>query len=105
MALVALVHNKFDKPKYCNQGPPLIFEGMIEFRSSSNKSRKFLPLKFAAWKDILHYNMAELLFFLLQKSQEDLQEKEGIESKLLELLSTKKCNSHFCLLEQSQKSM
>jgi len=82
-----------------------MFEGMIRFRSSSNKSRKFLSLKSAAWKDNLHCNMAELLSFLLQKSQEDLQGKEGTESKLLEFLSTKECNGHFCLLEQSQNSM
>ena len=82
-----------------------MFEGTIGFRLSSNKSRKFLPLESAAWKDNLHCDMAELLSLLLQKSQEDLQGKEGTESKLLESLSTKECNDHFCLLGQSQNSM
>jgi len=47
MALVALAHNKFNRLKYCNQKPPLIFKDIIEFRLLSNKSRKFLPLEFA----------------------------------------------------------
>jgi len=105
MALVALAHNEFDRLKYCSQGLPLMFEGTIGFRLSSNKSRKFLPLEFATWKDILHSDMAELLSLLLQKSQEDLQGKERIELKLLESLFTKECNGHFCLLGQSQNSM
>ena len=49
--------------------------------------------------------MTELLLLLLQKSQEDLQGKEEIKLKLLKSLSTKKYNSYFCLLRQSQNSM
>ena len=105
MALVALVHNKFDRPKYYNQELFLTFKSSIRFRLSSNKSRKFFPLESAAWKDILHYNMAESLSLLLQKFQEDLQGKEGTELKLLEYLSTKVYNDYFCLLGQSQNSM
>ena len=105
IALVALIHNKFDRLKYCSQGLPLTFEGSIGFKSSSNKSRKFFPLESAAWKNILHCNMAKSLSLLLQKSQEDFQGKKEIESKLLEFLLTKACNGHFCLLGQSQSLM
>ena len=65
MVLVALAYNEFNRLKYYNQGPPLIFKDIIEFRLLSNKSRKFLPLEFATWKNILHSNMAESLSLLL----------------------------------------
>ena len=105
VALVALVHNEFEWLKYCNQELPLTFKDLVGFRLSSTKSRKFLLLESATWKDIPHCKRTELYFLFLQKSQEDLQEKVGMKLKLLEFLSIKECSGHFCLLEKSQNSI
>ena len=48
IALVAQVHNVFECLNCCNHGPPLMLNGSIEFRLSSNRSRKFLSLESAA---------------------------------------------------------
>jgi len=45
MALEERAHNKFEWPKCCNHGPPLILDSSGGFKSSSNSSRKFFPLE------------------------------------------------------------
>ena len=45
MALVALVHNKFDRPESLSHGLPFTADGLIGFESSSRSSKKFLPLE------------------------------------------------------------
>ena len=71
----------------------------------SSNSRKFLPFRSDVWKVILYYTIIELQSRFLQKSQDNLHRKIGEKLKILVLLSTKKCSSHFCLLRQSQNLM
>ena len=105
IALVTLVYNELKWPNCCNYRLPLIFNGLIEFRSLSNKFRKFLSLKSAAWKNILYCKRTESHFLFLQKSYRDLHRKIGTKSKLLKSLFTKACSSHFYLVGQSQNSI
>ena len=88
IALVEQAHSEFEWPKYYNHGPPLILDGLIGFRSSSNKSRKFLPLEFDAWKSILHCESIKSHSVFLQKSQDDLQGNNRVKTILLVFLST-----------------
>ena len=48
IVLEAQAHNEFECLKCYNHGLPLMLDGSIGFRSSSNRSRKFLPLESAA---------------------------------------------------------
>ena len=105
IALETQAHNKFEYLKCYNHGLPLMLDSLIEFRLSSNRSRKFLSLKSAAWKIIFHCERIELHLAFLQKFQNDLHGNKGVKTIFLESLSTKWCNSHFCLLGQSQNSM
>ena len=44
MALIALVHSKFEWPKYLSHNPPFTYVSTILLRLSSRRSIKFLPL-------------------------------------------------------------
>ena len=105
IAQVALVHRELEWPKYWSHGLSLIANGSRGLRSLSSNFKKFLPLHSDAWKDILYWARMELQSHFLQKSQDDLHEKFGVESKLLVLLSTSKYSDYLSLLGQSQNSM
>jgi len=66
----------------------LELDGSIGFKSSSKKSRKFLPLESDAWKVIFHCKRMELHSDFLQKSQEDLHGNNGIDTISLVSLLT-----------------
>ena len=84
---------------------PLIVDGSREFDSSLSNSRKFLPFRSNAWKDILYCTVMELQSCFLQKSQDNLQRKLGEMLNFLVFLFTKEYSSQFCLLGQSQNLM
>jgi len=105
MALVALVQRELEWPKYWSQRPPLIADSSRGFKSSLRSSRKFLPFRSDAWKNIFYCEVIESQSHFLQKSQDNLHGKIGDKSKLLVSLFTKECSSQFWLQEQSQNSM
>ena len=105
IALVALIYNELEWLKCCSQGLSLMIDGSIGLRLLSSNFRKNFPLRSATWKDIFHCKRTELHSCFLQKSQDDLHGKIGIELNLLESLSTKAYSGHFCLLGQFQNSM
>ena len=53
IALEALAQSEFECPKNLSQGPPLKYEGSIDFKSSSSRSKKFCSLASDAWNIIL----------------------------------------------------
>ena len=54
MALVALVHNEFDRLKCLSHSLSFTADGSIGFELSSRSSKKFLPLESDVWKSIFH---------------------------------------------------
>ena len=87
IALVALMHNELEWLKCCSQGLSLMIDGSIGLRLLFSNFRKNFPLRSATWKDIFHCKRTELHSCFLQKSQDDLHGKIGIELNLLESLS------------------
>jgi len=105
IALVAQAYSEFKWPNCNSHRPPLEYDGSIECKSSSKRSRKLLSLKSNAWKVIFYCERIELHLDFLQKSQEDLHGKDRIDTKFLVSLSTIWWSAHCCLLEQSQNSI
>ena len=54
MALVALVHNEFDRLKCLSHSLSFTADGSIGFELSSRSSKKFLLLESDVWKSIFH---------------------------------------------------
>ena len=102
IALVAQEQSEFKWPNYNNHGPPLENDGSTGHESLSNRSRKLLPFGSDTWKVILHCKRIDSHSDFLQKSQEDLHGKDGIETMFLVSLSTIWWSAHCCLLRQSQ---
>ena len=105
IALVARAQSEFKWPNCDSYRPPLEYDGSIGCKSLSKRSRKLLPLKSDAWKDIFHCDRIESHSDFLQKSQEDLYGKDGIDTKFLVSLPTIWWSVHCCLLGQSQNSI
>ena len=81
IALVVRAQSKFKQPKAWSQGPPLAQDGSITLRSSSKRSRKWLPFPSNAWKVIFHSLFNSLQSNFLQKSQDNLVGYEGVTEK------------------------
>ena len=105
VAQVALVQREFECPKAWSHGPPLMYDGSIILKLSSNKSMKLFPFPLEAWKHIFHCFIMLLLLVFLQKSHKVLQGKEGVGLNNLESLLMSLWNLHLRWLGHSQNSM
>jgi len=105
MAWVALVQREFECPKAWSHSPPLMYDGSIILKSSSNKFMKLFPFPSEAWKCIFHCFIMLSLSVFLQKFHEVLQGKKGVGLNDLESLSTSLWNLHLRWLGHSQNSM
>jgi len=105
IALMALAQRELEWLKYWSHELPLIVDSSRGFNLLLSNSRKFLSFISNAWKVIFYCAITESQSCFLQKSQDNLYGKIGEKLKLLVSLSTKKCNSHFCLLGQFQNLM
>ena len=105
MARVALAHRELEWLKDCSHSPPLMYDGSIILKSSSNKSRKLFPFPLEAWKHIVHCFKISLLLVFLQKSYKFLQGNTGVGLNDLESLSTSLWNLHLRWLGHSQNLM
>ena len=105
MALVALTHKEFECPKYLIHEPPLVYEGSIGWRSSSNRSRSCLPFASDTWKVIFQIFKISLHSLFLSKSQDDLHGNKGVKLNIFVSLSTMEWRGQLLLLGQSQNSM
>lgn len=104
-SLVTWVHNEFEEPKCFIHTPLLVYIGWISILLLSVNSRKFLPLKFNAWKIICHFWTRESHFSFLLDSHDDLLRNVRSILRCFVSLSTNKCGDHLMLSEQSQNSI
>jgi len=77
IALVALVHNEFECPKYLIYKLSFEYEGLIEQSSLSQRSKKLLPFTLDAWNVIFQVLRILAYSLFLSKFHDDLQEKRG----------------------------
>ena len=105
MARVALVQREFECLKAWSHGPPLMYNGSIILKSSSNKSMKLFPFPLEAWKHIFYCFIMLSLSVFLQKFHEVLQGKKGVGLNDLESLSMSLWNLHLRQLGHFQNSM
>jgi len=102
MAIVALTHKEFECPKYLIHEPPLVYEGSIGWRSSSNRLRSCLPFASDTWRVIFQISLHSLF---LSKSQDDLHGNKGVKLNIFVSLSTMEWRGQLSSLGQSQNSM
>ena len=105
IALEAQAQSKFEWLNCNSHRPSLELDGSIGFKSSLNRSRKFLSLELDAWKVIFHWKSIDSHSDFLQKYQENLHGNNRMDTMFLVSLSTIWWRTHCCLLEQSQNSI
>ena len=105
IAFVALTHNEFECLKYLIYRPFLVYEGSIERRSLSKKSRKCLPLKSDTWKVIYQFLIMLLHSCFLSKSYDVLYESSSVRLNFFVFLSTIMWRNHLLSLGQFQNSI
>jgi len=99
---VALIHSRFECLKCLIYGPSLIYEGLILWRSSSRRSRKWLSLRSDVWNVIYQFFMTLLLSSFLSRSHNTLEGNRGVRLNFFISLSTNTWWGQFASLKQSQ---